>query len=192
VPASGRYERERNKDFLTLIAFLLCLLAMIWAWACGPVRPPVPQPTPTPIPPTTTTTTTLPPEPPVPPLVCPLQLPLTGYSLILRVEQRRASPQQYDSTPSVRRGSGPWPPLGWTGVCGTNACDLSPEKDAVHGAVCTVTLCGANVFYSISPEGSAFLNWVTAYGAKITVTGQGTLTAQCASSPSTTGSIAFP
>jgi hypothetical protein len=139
-----------------------------WRPTAGPSIPPTPlPPTPGPVPPSPS------------PGACPLQLPLSGYEVGLRIGTHGTSGQQWDATPFIAGPSSTIPPRGWTGACRTQQCDLSPEKDPEHGAVCTVQLCGAAVEYSLFPADAGFINWVQGYTVKLTLSRAATLTGRC-------------
>ncbi|SRR5260221_8104499 len=159
---------------------------LFWA-ACTPTPAPV-QPV---LPTTTTTTTTLPQW-----RTCPIHLPLDGYRITLRVGHHGDTPQQYDSTPEVRLVKGstaPFPPVGWVGSCDKDPagnftkCDVSPERDILHGADCTYALCGPMPFYELHDiDGQTVIdpsigtiNWQNSYLVKVTVSKPLTLYGQC-------------
>jgi len=118
---------------------------------------------------------------------CPVKLKdLDGdrLNLALQVGPHGTSGQQFDSTPilSTIGLAHPFPDLrnlpGYTGSCvGPRQCLIAGEKDVIHGAACTVELCGRAISYSVS--GDVVLNWVDGYTAKITVGSSGLLTATC-------------
>ena len=128
----------------------------------------------------------------VDPSVCPLQLPLIGTGIGLRISHYGTTPQQFEATPFIRKGDMPFPPPGWTGVCRPNECDISAEKDPDHGNICTVTLCGKNVVYSIEPPEAGIVNWQVGYTVKVTMTAPGHLLGYCSGNPSVRGSVSVP
>jgi len=164
----------------------------------GCIHATIPQPVPTPVPTPSPSPVPVPPPTPTPepiPASCPLQLPLAGYGLGLRIGPHGDAPQQKDATPFVKRGNDPtvpWPPLGWTGACRPNQCDLGAEKDPEHGDICTRTLCGPSIIYSLEPPESGIINWVDGYTVKVTMSAPGRLLGACSANPSVRTSIAVP
>lgn len=160
---------------------LRVLAGLILLAACAPVPKPAPGPTPAPTP--------VPSPPPTPSAtVCPLQPPLIGYGLGLRIGAH-GTPQQKDATPFIQKGDAPFPPPGWTGTCRVNQCDLGSEKDPLHGDICTTTLCGPTVVYSIEPPEAGIINWVQGYTVKITMNAPGHLLGACSVNPNVRTSI---
>jgi hypothetical protein len=121
-----------------------------------------------------------------------MQLPiLPGYSLGLRIDK---GGQQVDATPYLKTEGGPIPPVGWTGSCRSQQCDISPEKDTLHGLDCTLELCGPAIDYGLSPGDAGFLNWVDGYKAKFTLNPgrSGTIVGCCQRNPDSCGRVAVP
>jgi hypothetical protein len=107
---------------------------------------------------------------------CPLQFPLQGYRVGLRLG-RYGQSQQFDGTPFIIAQGGAIPPVGWTGACRVAQCDLAPDKDWENGPTCTRTLCGSRLEFEWIGDGE--LNWTNGYRAKVTVRTNGVLKACC-------------
>lgn len=186
--------------FLVIIS-----LSVLYLVSCATAPKPVPVPTPTPVPEPTPVVC----NPACMPGavciakgaetmcvvdsgVCPVQLPLIGTGIGLRISRLGTTPQQFEATPFLRKGDMPFPPPGWTGTCGTAACDIAGEKDPDHGNICTVTLCGKNIIYSLEPPESGQINWAVGYVAKVTMTAPGHLLGFCSGNPAVRTSISVP
>jgi len=114
---------------------------------------------------------------------CILQYPLKdGYEV--RLDVKPHGPNQWDGTPLVFNDNRDLiPPAGWTGGCQARACLISPEKDPEAGKSCTWELCGKSLKYEVR-SGSALVNWVQGYTAKVTpAAGGAVLRASCEASP---------
>jgi hypothetical protein len=122
---------------------------------------------------------------------CPLQLPLpAGYALGLRVERYGVTPRQFEATPYLLRGDGPFPPSKWTGSCRPAQCDLAGEKDRLNGDSCSFDLCGGALEYRVEPADAALVNWIDGYKTKLTPVKSGRLIGRCPES-GVEGSVAF-
>lgn len=197
--------RLSGREAAALIVATIILLAVLYLGGCASAPKPVPVIEPTPVP------------APLPAVctpaclrgaeciargaetmcvadsnVCPLQLPLIGTGIGLRISHYGTTPQQFEATPFLRKGDMPFPPPGWTGTCRPNECDVAGEKDPDHGNICTVTLCGKNVVYSIEPPEAGTLNWAVGFTAKVTMTAPGHLLGFCSGNPSVRGSVPVP
>lgn len=196
--------RLSGREVSGIIAIIIMLLGVLYLGGCASAPKPVLAPTPTPVPEPTPAVCNPACMPGavciargsetmcvVDPNVCPLQLPLVGYGIGLRIGPH-GTPQQRDATPFIRKGDLPFPPPGWTGTCRPNECDVSGEKDPDHGNICTVILCGKNVVFSLEPPEAGTLNWAVGYTAKVTMTAPGHLLGFCSGNPSVKGVVSVP